>query len=356
MGTAQGMEGKLLEALRGLYVLKDLKAYPTHALEVCESLIPISQCSWIKVDCKKKLLMEVASLGVLRSTVSAVQRACEDLFEQHPCYSQIEDKPNGCHVMQLSALIEFSKWQMTEFYKIAHEPNGIRDVLIGVCKRPDHTCCISLASKSVFTKADADLLREMLPHIEVGWLNACEYSKSQPSQRPVGARFLVPLARDGSEEKWPPSVVAVLCAHSQAPVLTFRQPLPQDFIKWLNQARAVNLSKGDKSQLVEPYTAQGTESRLTARLIPPTGILDACIAIEVSAIQSTSSHLTAHGLSPRECEVAYWISQGKRNEAIGLILGCETSTVRKHVQTIFDKLGVESRIAVAALALGRSEK
>ena len=112
--------------------------------------------------------MEVASLGDLRSSVSAVQRACEDLFYQHPCYSQIETKPNGCHVMQLSALIEFSKWQMTDFYKIAHEPNGVRDVLIGVCKSPDHTYCISLASKDVFTVADADLLRGLLPHIEVG--------------------------------------------------------------------------------------------------------------------------------------------------------------------------------------------
>ena len=56
-------------------------------------------------------------------------------------------------------------------------------------------------------------------------------------------------------------------------------------------------------------------------------------------------------LTPREAEVLFWISQGKSNHDIGVILGAMTATVRKHVQHIFAKLNVENRTAAAVTAL-----
>jgi DNA-binding NarL/FixJ family response regulator len=57
------------------------------------------------------------------------------------------------------------------------------------------------------------------------------------------------------------------------------------------------------------------------------------------------------GVSPREAEVLYWIAQGKGNSEIALILGTSMRTVEKHVERIFDKLGVDSRVAAAVAAL-----
>jgi DNA-binding CsgD family transcriptional regulator len=57
------------------------------------------------------------------------------------------------------------------------------------------------------------------------------------------------------------------------------------------------------------------------------------------------------GLTPREAEVLLWVSQGKTNPEIGLILGISPITVRTHVERIFRKLGVANRTAAAVRAL-----
>jgi DNA-binding CsgD family transcriptional regulator len=56
-------------------------------------------------------------------------------------------------------------------------------------------------------------------------------------------------------------------------------------------------------------------------------------------------------LTPREAEVLFWISQGKSNYDIGVILGAKTGTVCKHVEHILAKLNVENRTAAAVIAL-----
>lgn len=57
------------------------------------------------------------------------------------------------------------------------------------------------------------------------------------------------------------------------------------------------------------------------------------------------------GLTAREAEVLYWIAQGKSNPDIAIILGANVRTVHKHVEHIFQKLGVETRNAAALSAL-----
>lgn len=58
------------------------------------------------------------------------------------------------------------------------------------------------------------------------------------------------------------------------------------------------------------------------------------------------------GLTPREREVGLWMTQGKTNAEIALILGITRRTVEKHVERVFDKLGVMNR-ASAVLVLRR---
>ncbi len=48
-------------------------------------------------------------------------------------------------------------------------------------------------------------------------------------------------------------------------------------------------------------------------------------------------------LTPREREVHHWLSLGKSNEEIGIILGISHHTVKNHLERIFQKLGVNNR-------------
>jgi DNA-binding CsgD family transcriptional regulator len=51
--------------------------------------------------------------------------------------------------------------------------------------------------------------------------------------------------------------------------------------------------------------------------------------------------------------VLYWVVKGKINRDIGDIVGSSPMTVKKHLEHVFAKLGVETRTAAAAMALRR---
>jgi DNA-binding CsgD family transcriptional regulator len=60
------------------------------------------------------------------------------------------------------------------------------------------------------------------------------------------------------------------------------------------------------------------------------------------------------GLTPRECEVLHWITEGKRDREIAVILDLSPRTVSNHAHNIFQKLSTETRTAAvrySALAL-----
>lgn len=56
-------------------------------------------------------------------------------------------------------------------------------------------------------------------------------------------------------------------------------------------------------------------------------------------------------LTRREVEVLIWVTDGKTNTEIGVILSTSPRTVQKHLEHIFEKLGVETRTAAAVRAL-----
>ena len=70
--------------------------------------------------------------------------------------------------------------------------------------------------------------------------------------------------------------------------------------------------------------------------------------IETAPGEALSKEL---GVSEREGEVLAWLARGKSNKDIAAILELSPRTVTKHIEQIFQKLGVENRTAAAAIAL-----
>ena len=58
-------------------------------------------------------------------------------------------------------------------------------------------------------------------------------------------------------------------------------------------------------------------------------------------------------LTAREAEVLYWVIKGKINRDIADILGASPATVKKHLERVYAKLGVETRTAAAGMAMNR---
>lgn len=68
-------------------------------------------------------------------------------------------------------------------------------------------------------------------------------------------------------------------------------------------------------------------------------------------VPSTLQPPPDHPLTGRERQVLQWLGGGKTDKDIGDILGISPRTVHKHLQRIYEKLGVETRTAAVARAL-----
>ena len=95
----------------------------------------------------------------------------------------------------------------------------------------------------------------------------------------------------------------------------------------------------------------GRAGRLLARHLGPGSLGESMLLLTLSPADSASAQrLRQVALTPRETEVLSWLAKGKTNRDIADILGMSPRTVNKHLEHVFEKLGVETRSAAAAIA------
>lgn len=77
------------------------------------------------------------------------------------------------------------------------------------------------------------------------------------------------------------------------------------------------------------------------------------VLVKISRPKKSSNEerlIAAFYLTAREAEVLYWLTLGKTNRDIGEILNLSARTVNKHLEAIFQKLGVDNRTSAAVMA------
>lgn len=121
---------------------------------------------------------------------------------------------------------------------------------------------------------------------------------------------------------------------------------------------AVAVVRGDRTgalNLTRPFDEPdfSERDREVLRLLTP-HFLQALAAAEAASAQSSAEAgaLAGLGLTPREREVAGWLSRGRTNHEIASILAMQPRTVEKHVEHVLLKLGVANRTAAAQAILG----
>ena len=133
--------------------------------------------------------------------------------------------------------------------------------------------------------------------------------------------------------------------------------LPPQLRDWLRR-RASELKGNNGSALtLHDLLIQRGSKVLTVRSLSPAKSAEYRLLLTESDQEMHAQSLQTLGLSKREAEVLLWISQGKRNGEIAVILGTSERTVGKQVEGVLRKLGVETRTAAATIAfkvLGRS--
>jgi DNA-binding response OmpR family regulator/DNA-binding CsgD family transcriptional regulator len=135
---------------------------------------------------------------------------------------------------------------------------------------------------------------------------------------------------------------------------------PPQVIEWLQHTLPLLTDMAKASPPTEPprlAVEQGAQ-RLSFRLHQQTGDSEGggdwlIVMREVSDAAVVEAMSLSFKLTAREAEVLYWVVKGKTNRDIGDILGSSPATVKKHLERVYVKLGVETRTAAAGMAIGR---
>jgi two-component system response regulator DegU len=120
------------------------------------------------------------------------------------------------------------------------------------------------------------------------------------------------------------------------------------------------LSAHDDRQYISELLANGAAGYLIKEEIPQI-IVEAVrgvargeqgwVSRQVAAQLAAWTQETPSDLTKRELEVLKWVVDGKTNQEIGLALGISEKTVEKHLDGIFTKLKVSSRVEAAVRAV-----
>jgi DNA-binding response OmpR family regulator/DNA-binding CsgD family transcriptional regulator len=172
---------------------------------------------------------------------------------------------------------------------------------------------------------------------EIDWRNAAEEQLQQSldqavviARRDHTIQFCTKLAWNLLERYFGPKILTAL---------------PPDLAAWV---------AGERTAQPRPdrFTLERDGSELTMRRFSEgSGDSTVMLLLEEKVDLASPEPLQRLGLTPREAEVLFWLTQGKSSPEIGVILNAALNTVKKHVQNIFQKLGVENRTAAAVRAL-----
>lgn len=127
---------------------------------------------------------------------------------------------------------------------------------------------------------------------------------------------------------------------------------PARLLEWLAETRAA-VAEGREPPLLS--SAQGQRLKATLHAPNSSGHEGEWLVVlreesDTATIEALSA--TFH-VTTREAEVLHWVTLGKTSKDIADILGMSPRTVNKHLEHVFEKLGVETRTAAANVALAK---
>lgn len=233
--------------------------------------------------------------------------------------------------LRLSDVITQRELRRTRFYADSCRPWGVEyELKVRLASPPWHakTFMFNRRIGRDFTKRDRLVLELLTPHLMRLWqaartrrLLAAALAALETESRGVV------LLGSGGEMEFASAPARRLLRESFPPAKGGLLPAP--VVDWLN------------SRTPEPLVRPTGTGRVVVNRVDGALFLEE----EQSGIQLTA----------REQEVLSWVARGKSNAEIAELLWLAPSTVRKHLENVYGKLGVGTRTAAVAIFLGLND-
>lgn len=219
---------------------------------------------------------------------------------------------------------------------------------------------LSRGDSADFGERERTLLNLVRPALVQAYRNVAAYARLHAVLRTVSRGLgergegVVTLGREGAIEYISPA--ARLLLEARYPDWSGRGGrLPSPLAAALGQAREAARAGGAAVGTV-PVIVPGEEGSIVVRLVPARGHDEPdALLLEARAEPLGVQQVRALGLTRRQAEVLRLVALGSSTEQVAGALGISSATVRKHLEHVYDRLGVTSRTAAVATAWAGAE-
>jgi DNA-binding CsgD family transcriptional regulator len=277
-----------------------------------------------------------------------VWTAWEMFSHQHPGIRYVADGGRD-RLLCLSDMIPYAQLRNLDLYQHVFVPVDVRDEITFIVPGSAASILgITICLSKTASFEQRALAESLFPHLEQAQRNAACVASGQLfplSEREL--RFEIPMARGGPIGDWPPGARRLVDLFFDRRSNVPWQP-PPDLLAWIKSRRESLRDFGDWRRL-SPLVLTNKRGKLHVNFslhVDSQGeVLFLSGRIKNSGLGEGRTQTTA-----REREVISWVSAGKSNAEIAAILGMSLATVKKHLENIFQKVGVENRMALSVWA------
>lgn len=339
---------KTTAAAYDLYRHHDPRTYPDSLARVVGSALGCDSAMLVTVDVARREFELAAWPSDHFQRIDHAQ-VIRLHAEDHPFIARCAQS-RSVRALRLSDLMPREQFTQTGLYRNLYRFLGIEYQLAILVASPGALWRALILNRKSHDFSDAEqlALEALWPHMMLAQRNQSRGSR----QREAGAS--VAEAADGSGVIVISSAGVVMLCSEQARVwlaeyfdalfLMRGVTLPPEVVRWAHQrVDRESAGRGLRVERRDPLVVTRGERCLVLDINVDHGKDMHLVTLEEVMLNAPAAPLEAMGLTPREAEVMSWVAQGKTNREVGLILGSSQRTVGKHLEHIFEKLGVEGR-------------
>ncbi len=355
----------LLQAIQALNALHDLDTFYLQALAIVDRLVPSEVPMVCLANTQSHQTLHLLPPGY-PSFTPEMEEVPRHHWKEHPLIWNMPHTLGGAY--KISDFITQTEFHHLEgLYQQLLKVIGCEDqmaIFLSETSRQRGDWCsqtnVALVVMSLnrsqrnFTERDRLILNLLRPHLFQVYCNAQHYQQLQQELNQLQQSFnhlgLVILNGDGQVQQVTPPALVWLVDYFLKPPYPLQ--LPEHLWAWVKHQITHFIERPDLLNVCLPLRIQQVGKQLVIRLIVEQVGERYLLLLEEQTL-SLSQSLELLGLSQRETEVLFWVIQGEANKAIAAKLSVGISTVRKHLESIYQKLGVQSRTEAIAQALNK---
>ena len=268
-----------------------------------------------------------------------------DYLHEHPLFGTLNVE-RRVETLKITDLVSRQEFYRTTLYNELYRRMKIANQLITPLLISDDffVACAINTSRAEFSERDRRMLTMLAPHLASAIRNAFAYNRLSGALD-TQACGIVALGSNG-KPVFISEYARRLFEKYFAGEKCAADALPPTLSGWIGK---INLSV-ETNESPAPLKIAAQNDEMTARLAFNRQTGERTLLLEEKRA-ATPQSFAVLGLTPRESEILFWITQGKTDDVIGLFCGISPRTVQKHVENIFKKLGVESRTAAMLRSL-----